>query len=529
MMKTDVIIAGAGPTGLSLACQLVRFGIDFVIVDKKQGVTTLSKALGVHARTMEIYDQLGIAEKAVEQGMVASKMRLIGSGKVHDGFSFAEMGQGISPFPYMLVLEQSKNEELLYEYLQANGKEVLWDSALERFSQDESSVTAVVTQGEQASQTIEAKYLVGCDGASSIVRKSLGLDFQGDTEERLFYVADSYITSELAHDTLHSCFSQEAFLFFFPMANDEDKPANADRWRILGNLPESISADDDIDMSDTAIEERIQKITKLSFKVQSTKWSSTYRVHTRHVNKFVKGRCFLAGDAAHVHTPAGGQGMNTGIQDAYNLGWKLALVLKGQANASLLDTYDQERLENAQNLVESTDRMFELEAGSNWFVGLVRSYLLPPLAKHIFSLSMVQRTLFKLISQVGISYPESALSYSTPELEDKKELEVKAGDRLPYFTLDGKSIYDELQAPGFHLLTFTEKESVEGIEKPYDSWFKHSVLPLSEAATEAFGIKESFSVLVRPDNYIGFISQNNLASDLAHYFEAIEAKELSAA
>ena len=527
-LKTDVLIVGAGPTGLSLACQFVRFGIDFVILDKKESVTTLSKALGVHARTMEIYEQLGVANEAVARGSVASKTRLIGNGKIHDGFSFAKMGKGVSPYPYMLVLEQSKNEALLYEYLQQHGKAVMWNSALETFSQNESSVTAVVQQDDETTRTIEAKYLVGCDGASSVVRKQLGLDFEGSTEERLFYVADSYMESEFAHDTLHGNFGLESFLFFFPMANDEETPAGTDRWRILGNLPEDIPTDEEVDMSDAAIEQRIQEGTKLPLKIHSTNWSSSYRVHTRHVDQFIKGRCLLAGDAAHVHTPAGGQGMNTGIQDAYNLAWKMAFVLKGQANDKLLQTYEQERLENAKNLVESTDRIFEIEAGSNRFLGLIRSYFLPPLAKHIFSLGIVQKTFFQLISQVGISYPESPLSIGSSDAE------VKAGDRMPYFNVAGESIYNKLRSPKFHLITFSnvrDDSNAANIEKTHGDWLESIVLPQSEAVTDAFGVKESFSVLVRPDNYIGIISTNDpsnqhLSEQLEQYFRPMTGKKL---
>ena len=543
-MKTEVMIIGAGPTGLSLACQLVRFGVDFIIIDKKEGPTPLSKALGVHARTLEVYEQLGIVDKAIEQGVIADKVKLIGStnGHVYDGFSLAEMGSGMSPFPYMLVLEQSKNEEILYEYLQTHQKDVQWTVSLDEFWQDDSGVTAVVTTEEGKSETITAQYLVGCDGASSPVRKSLGFSFEGDTEERLFYVADAYLDADLDHSALHSCFAQDAFLFFFPIANEPqdavESGSSINRWRILGNLPETVSADDEIDMSNAAIEQRIQTITKRPLQIRATNWSSTYRVHTRRVDKFSEGRCYLAGDAAHVHTPAGGQGMNTGIQDAYNLAWKLAFVLKGQASESLLETYNTERLENAKNLVESTDRMFELEAGSNWFVGLVRSFLLPPLAKHLFSLALVQRTLFSLISQIGISYPDSALSVEESSAES--EAAVKVGDRIPYFTLEGESIYHKLLEPKFHLLTFCDntpensaKNLLSAIEQKQSPWLLHTHLPLSDAVTAAFGISKPFSVLVRPDNHISFISRetstHELSRQLDRYFSQIGAKDLIAA
>jgi 2-polyprenyl-6-methoxyphenol hydroxylase-like FAD-dependent oxidoreductase len=205
--QTEVIIIGAGPTGLSLACQFIRYGINFIIIDKSEGVTAYSKALGVHARTLEIYEQLDIAEKAVSQGTIAGKVRMLADAKVRGEVDLSSMGQGLSQYPYMLVLEQSKNERLLYEYMQTHGKDVLWQTKLLDFSQTDASIT---TQVKTASEncTIEAKYLVGCDGPKSLVRHALGLGFEGSTFERLFYVADVQIDWQFSHDALHVCLAR---------------------------------------------------------------------------------------------------------------------------------------------------------------------------------------------------------------------------------------------------------------------------------------------------------------------------------
>src|SRR5215216_2041181 len=161
-IRTDVLVVGAGPTGLSLACQLARHGVDFAVVEKSEGVTPYSKAIGVHARTLEIYEQLGLARDAVEQGTVAGRARVLSGGEVRGEFDLSRVGEGMSPFPFVLMLEQSKNERLLYEYLQSHQKEVLWNTELESFSQTGAGVTAHVKAAGGASQTIEAKYLVGC-------------------------------------------------------------------------------------------------------------------------------------------------------------------------------------------------------------------------------------------------------------------------------------------------------------------------------------------------------------------------------
>lgn len=509
-MKTDVIIIGAGPTGLSLACQLVRYGIDFIIVERNEGITHLSKALGVHARTLEIYEQLGLAEQAVERGAIAGKLRVVVGGKVRGGFDLSSIGQNLSPYPFMLILEQSKNEQLLYEYLQSRRKDVLWNTTLESFSQDGAGVRAVVKSGDGEPQIVEAKYLVGCDGAGSRVRQSLGLSFEGSTFEQLFYVADAQIDWELSHDAIYACLARDSFVAFFPMEGNK-------RWRIVGNLPgQAHRSEAEIDYEE--IEQKIKTETELSLDITNVNWFSTYRVHTRRVEKFSEGRCFLAGDAAHIHTPAGGQGMNTGIQDAYNLAWKLGLILRGYADESLLDTYNDERLENAKQLIETTDKIFEVESGSDWLVSFVRTTVFPPLANYIFSLDVVKNAVFPLLSQIGINYRESRLSLHSGD----EKFKVKAGDRMPYLLVDGKNIYDRLREPKFHLLTFSDGQSYDQkmgtkIKSEYNNLVDYHAMPLYPRVAEIFGFDKTFSVLLRPDNYIGFISPKISPGDLEVY------------
>src|ERR1044071_3963065 len=186
-VNTDVIIIGAGPTGLSLACQLIRYGISFVVVEKNDTITRFSKAIGVQARTLEIYDQIGLAEPAIERGTIASRVRLVEGGEVRGEMHLSNFGKDLSQFPYMLMLEQSKNEELLYDFVKRHDRNVLWNTELESFRQDSTGVTARVKTPQDEILTINGKYLVGYDGASSPVRRSLGLTFEGSTFERLFY------------------------------------------------------------------------------------------------------------------------------------------------------------------------------------------------------------------------------------------------------------------------------------------------------------------------------------------------------
>ncbi len=509
--NTDVLIIGAGPTGLSLACQLIRYNIDFILVDKNAGVTPFSKALGVHARTLEIYEQLGVAQTAVERGAIAGKVRFLEGGEIRGEANLSDIGQGMSPYPYLLILEQSKNEQLLYEYLQAHQKEVLWNAALENFSQNDNGVTARLNRSTGESQLIEAKFLVGCDGAKSQVRQQLGLTFEGSTFERTFYVADVQIDWQLSHDALHICFARETFVLFFPMQGEK-------RYRIVGVFPEGAEKEEGEVLYED-IERHVKQDTELGLDISDVNWFSTYKVHTRRVNQFSLGRCFVAGDAAHIHSPAGAQGMNTGIQDAYNLAWKLAFVLQGYMGANLLDTYNEERLENAQRLLETTDRAFQIGAGKDWLFGFIRTRVFPPLANFILSFDAVKKTIFPLVSQIGIQYRDCKLS----DHRSDSAFEVKAGDRLPYFLVDGKNIYDLLHEAKFHLLIFSDGQSdyqtMEAeIASDYAEMMDVQILPLRPEIAEIFEADKSFMTLVRPDNYIGLLSPEISLSELRDYF-----------
>lgn len=505
--KTDVIIVGAGPTGLSLACQLIRYGVDFIIIDAKETTTPHSKAIGVQARTLEIYEQINLANDLISAGAIAEKARMVVGGEVRGEIEFAEFGEGLSPYPFVLLVEQGKHEKILDDFIKANGKDVWWQTELENFSQDENGVSANFKNASGETGTIEAKYLVGGDGAKSFVRHALGLKFEGSTFERLFYVADVEMDWEFSHDALTVFLMKTNLLVFFPMVGEN-------RFRIVGTFPEEYDKDEG-DVLYDEIEQQIKKDAGLDFDIKSVNWFSTYKVHTRRVSEFSSGRCFLAGDAAHVHTPAGAQGMNTGIQDGYNLAWKLALVLRGQANEKILESYNQERLENAENLLKTTDRLFNLVASPEPILSYLRMHVFPFVAGAAFNFDTVKKFVFPRISQIAINYHSSLLS------RNDGEFLVKAGDRMPYFSIDGASVYDRLREPKFHLITF-----FDGQNKPpdfltelseYANLIDFHVLPLYPSINEIFGAVESFNVFLRPDNYIGFISENISAKELKKY------------
>jgi 2-polyprenyl-6-methoxyphenol hydroxylase-like FAD-dependent oxidoreductase len=507
-MKTEVLIIGAGPTGLALAVQLIRYGIDFVLIDKNETTTPHSKAIGVQARTLEIYEQFGIADELIQQGWIAEKARMVVSGKVRGEIQFNEIGKGMSPYPYVLIAEQGKHERILYDFIKSHSKDVQWRTELESFTQDESGVTASVKHANGEAETIEAHFLIGCDGAKSLVRHSLGLEFEGSTLERMFYVADVNIDWKFGHDALTAFLMKNSLLAFFPMTGEK-------QWRIVGTFPEEFAKNEG-DVLYEEIEERIKHDTELDLDITKVNWFSTYKVHTRHVNKFSVGRCFLAGDSAHIHTPAGAQGMNTGIQDGYNLAWKLALVLRSSASLEILHTYNEERLPNAENLTRTTDRFFDLAASPSLFLSFVRINIFPYVANLAFRMNAVKQFVFPRISQIAINYRKSSLSVNVGNFD------VKAGDRMPYFEIEGESIYDRLREPKFHLLLFSD--GTAPIDNTLDDLGElidlHS-FPIYPNIAEIFGSSESFCVVLRPDNYIGYIRAGFSAESVSNYIDKI--------
>jgi 2-polyprenyl-6-methoxyphenol hydroxylase-like FAD-dependent oxidoreductase len=512
-MKTEVIIAGAGPTGLALAVQLARYGVDFVIFDKKETTTPYSKAIGVQARTLEIYEQIGLADDLIALGAITEKARLMEGGQVRAEVELTNIGTGMSAYPFLLIAEQGKHEKMLYDHLRKQSKDVLWNTELLKFTQDENGVIATVKNAGGEMEDIEAQYIVGCDGAKSIVRHTLGMSFPGTTFERFFYVADVELDWELGHDALHVCLARTTITAFFPM------PGGTNRYRIVGTFPEGHTGEEG-EVLYEEIEKQILADTEMKLDISKVNWFSVYKVHARHANRFREGRGFLAGDSAHIHSPAGAQGMNTGIQDGYNLAWKLAAVLQAGAADALLETYNDERVANAERLLKTTDRIFNLGASPEPVTAFLRLHVFPYVANFLVGLEVVQKAVFPLVSQIGINYRHSALSVN------ETNFHVKAGDRMPYFVVDGASIYDRLREPKFHLISFTDGNTElpdleESLSAVYPDLVDFHTIPLYPNIAEAFGAKESFMLLLRPDNYIGLEAVDISAEKAAAYLDRV--------
>lgn len=502
MNHYDVIIIGAGPTGLMAANQLARFNINFLIVDSKDGPTEQSRAIVITARSMEIYQQMGISNTAIEEGRFITEFAIFVKGKQKAMATVGEFGKGLTDFSYLLAFEQSKNEKLLVKKLASYNKEVCWNTQLENIVQQPDKVEVSLKHLSKSDQPIEkvaAKYIIGCDGSSSVVRHLLHFSFKGGTYEQQFYVADTKLKWQEGFNKLILCPSRKNFCGFFPMSGSNSH-------RIIGTVPKALNDRTDLGFDD--LEKAIKETVGFPMEIEAMNWFSVYKLHHRSVETFKKGNIFLAGDAAHIHSPAGGQGMNTGLQDAYNLTWKLALVLKNIAGEKLLKTYNEERLPFAKWLLKFTDRFFGIMTSRNIIISWVRNNILPILLKFVFSRSFIRPVMFRTLSQIQWSYKDCSIAQN----RSAQRLKFRAGDRLPYVLINNESVYKLLAEPAFHLLiigdtkTVRSKEFIKSVSLDIEPW-------------KPFGVLKPLYILVRPDNYIGLIADEINEAILNKYLQ----------
>lgn len=493
MKTTDVLVVGAGPTGLMAANQLQRFGVDFLIVDHKSGPTTESRALGVSPRSMELYQQLGLDSEIIKRSVKANGFHLYSNGKRKASIRFDYMGKGLSDFSHMMyIFEQSKNEALLYENLLTQGKDVLWNTSFVELDEQFDFVEAKV-QTDDGIENICAKYLIGCDGARSPVRHQKDFTFEGGTYENRFYVADVKLANDFDHDRIILAPSDTIFTGFFPMEGEGT-------FRMVGTLLEKYNNRDGLTFDD--IKEGVNLACGMNLKFEAVNWFSIYKLHHRSVDGFTKGRVHLAGDSAHIHSPAGGQGMNTGLQDAHNLAWKLACHLKGYAKAELLSTYNEERLPFAKWLLGFTDRGFTLMSSRDWWTAKFRKHFVLNIIGWMFKVKKIRTRMFKTLSQTKYDYTSCSLSKN----DSKQKLTFKAGQRLPYIE---SKFYTHFSAPAFHVLHISIKKIDDETEKLMKETFPFPFRVVERPLTEVWqrlGVRSELFILIRPDTHMAYIA-----------------------
>lgn len=495
-----VLIVGAGPTGLALALWLTRSGVGVRIIDKTAEAGTTSRALAVQARTLEFYRQLGIADLLVEGGVPIAAINLMVKGARATRVPLGLIGEGRTPFPFALVFPQDAHERLLIEQLEKLGVHVERRTELVAFEQDADRVRARIQRPDGVEETVETSYLAGCDGASSKVRDVLDIGFPGGTYEGLFYVADVDATGTTVDDELNADLEEADFLLVFPL-----KPKG--RLRLVGTVRgRSAAAEDKLSFEDVpgrAIEHMGLTITKVN-------WFSTYRVHHRVANSFRSGRAFLLGDAAHIHSPVGGQGMNTGIGDAVNLAWKLAAVLQRGSPVTLLDSYEPERIAFARQLVATTDRLFTFISRQGFIARIIRTKIAPRIVPLLFRLGSMRDFLFRTVSQVGVNYRGGALSEGATD-------DLAGGDRLPWIQMDdGGDNFAPLASLDWQVHVYGE---VRGGVPEACAELQLALYSFAWQESMAHvGVERGALYLIRPDGYLALADLVSDTSTLRKYF-----------
>jgi 2-polyprenyl-6-methoxyphenol hydroxylase-like FAD-dependent oxidoreductase len=558
----DVLVVGAGPVGLSMACELRRQGVECVLVDDDDGPTPVreSRALGIQARTLEVFHRLGVAD-----AMVAEGRRLNGLSVYSGRTRISGMRLALDPdetrFPFVLSLPQSRTERILIDRLGELGGGVTWKTRLTSFTAVADGVTAELADSSGRTSRLRARWLVGCDGSHSAVRHGLGLAFEGGDYEQRFLIADVRLNWSKPTDEIVVALTPGGPIAGFPLPE-------AGRWRLVDTTGLVNAVDPDAIVA--RFRELVNQYAVPEATVDEPSWTSSFVIRRRVVDRFRQGCCFVAGDAAHLHSPAGGQGMNTGVQDAVNLAWKLALAVRGEASAGLLDSYDAERRPVALAVLRGTDLMTRIVTLHNPLARSFRNAALRALS----AVGLVRRKASLELSELAVGYRESPIvAKDAPgwfmalrlgggtafRAERAFRRGPRAGDRMPdppLGTTDpatGKErrLSDVVFRDGGHtLLVFqgTEPESgaleVEFLAEefvsprrigrirpilvepkvpvePSPAWKGERLADPTNALHRRFGAAGACLYLIRPDGYVGYRGQPLDAYRFREYLKKI--------
>jgi 2-polyprenyl-6-methoxyphenol hydroxylase-like FAD-dependent oxidoreductase len=496
-----VLIVGAGPTGLVLALWLTRFGVSVRIIDKLAASGTTSRALAVQGRTLEFYQQFGLAQAVIDHGHKVAGINLWVKAKPAARIPLGDLGQGLTPFPFPLIFPQDEHEALLIERLSALGVEIERQVELADFEDRGADIRA--TLRKSGSEEVGSyAYLAGCDGARSRVREVLGTGFPGGTYDHLFYVADVEAGGPPMNGELHVDIDDADFLGVFPLRE-------TGKARLIGSVRDDAAQDHEhLEFEDV----RGRAIQNLRIEVKNVNWFSTYRVHHRVAQQFRKGRAFLLGDAAHIHSPVGGQGMNTGIGDAVNLAWKLAASLKEPRRSSLLDTYEPERIAFARRLVATTDRAFTAVTSNTAFARFVRTKVIAAVVPALLHLPVIRRFAFRTVSQIAVNYRDSPLSRGAAG-------RLRGGDRLPWVKLGhgDEHNFAALASMDWQIHVYGDAApDLQGLAD--DRKIPLRVFPWIADMKRA-GLMRNAAYLIRPDGYIGVACAGSAAAISAYLSE----------
>ncbi len=498
----NVLIVGAGPTGLALALWLTKQNIKVRIIDKSAGPGETSRAMVVQARTLELYRQLDLAEAVVSAGYQNPSINMWARRKHRAKVVFSDVGADFTPYPFVTVYPQDQHEKLLVEKLSAMGVTVERKTELLSFHDEKDFVSAALRLPDGSESTIPTKYLAGCDGARSTVRQQLGTGFKGGTYKHIFYVADVHASGLEPENEIHAALDKSDFMLVFSYGKEGKR-------RLIGTVrDERAEKAEQLKFDDV----HQDVIKNLGLNVKSVNWFSTYHVHHRMADEFQHNRIFLLGDAAHIHSPVGGQGMNTGILDANNLAWKLAEVIKGNASEKLLETYAIERQAFARKLVATTDRLFTLVTSESKIADFIKTYIIPTMLSFATQIKAIREFLFKTVSQTTLNYRNSPLS-------EGKVGKVRGGDRLPWTGSYGFDNYTAFNNSGWQVHVYGE------VNSELRAWCEkqHIILQRIEWKSDyqKAGFTRDAMYLIRPDMYVALVTTQSSPDVLERYYRRL--------
>ncbi len=521
-----VLVVGAGPVGLTMAVHLHRHGVPCRIIDRSPVPTDKSKSLVLWGRTLEMLDDVGLLGDFLADGMFLNAIRLHGGGRLLTRIPFNAAG---TFFPRPLMIAQQETERLLTEHLRRAGIAVERPVELKAFTDHDDHVAATLRHADGREEPVRCAWLVACDGAHSTTRKMLRLEFAGTTEPNDWFLADCRVAGPVPLDELSVYWHARGVVAFFPYTPEHCRViANLGPARGPGRPPAPSMAE-----VQAVVDERGPPGVRLSDPV----WVSGFRIHGRKVAAYRHGRIFLAGDAAHIHSPSGGQGMNTGMQDAWNLAWKLALVEAGRARPSLLDSYSQERGAVGEVVLREAALLTWVDTLRNPVIQFCRNRLVPLLGR----LPPFRRYFLRSLSELAVHYPRSPLNGQSGWWGWRSG-EVRPGDRLPDLWLQdpptgkGKRLLEVVRGPKHNLLllpppghdprTLADLQAIRRrVGEAYpDLIAVHWIVPGKQLPAEAddgdsawldpagalrrfLGARRPALALVRPDGYLGYRGQ----------------------
>jgi 2-polyprenyl-6-methoxyphenol hydroxylase-like FAD-dependent oxidoreductase len=530
----EVLIAGAGPVGLALALELQRFGIRFRIVEKKGERSTTSKALGLQPRLSEVFAILGIKDEFDARGFGN-----IGAVNFHSGAKKLlrialrpppdQAGHGACQ-PRMLIIPQSNTEEILERTLAARGQAVERRRDLVGFEQSRDEVRTKIRNEDGSEETIVSKFLVSCEGAHSVVRKQAGFSFAGTTMPMRFLLADVTIDWELPENEVHAWFHRDGVFGALPFG--------AQKWRLIIERAQDDDAAPEEEVTLSLVQQiAAERVAQSGVRIHDPVWLSDFRINARMVDRFRDDRVFVAGDAAHIHSPLGGQGIATGIQDASNLAWKLFAVLREGAPDSLLDTFDEERKPIARTVLRGTSAASNVVFTMNPVFRFVRERIVFPIMRTAFA----QRLLFAKASQLEVNYRGRSLARHCDQAFSR--VRVRAGDRAPDVVFkrgDEKVSLFRLIATFGMLALFGPGQNSHRITAALDALHIRSFIVSTQSAgtlpdqyledlyadfARLYGAQGPFLYLLRPDGHVALFQRQAEAGALVTYLKKIRAAE----